>query len=147
MLREGPLAIKTISKLNTNFDAIMIDGHGLLHPRRCGLACFVGLSLDRPAVGVAKSLLCGRERADHFVEYKGEVRGYALEAQGKKLFVSVGHKMSLSTAVLLVEKFIKPGQRSPEPLRVADERSKQALKLSRINKNKGLGMPETRPSR
>jgi deoxyinosine 3'endonuclease (endonuclease V) len=91
--------------------------------------------------------LCGKERQDHFVEYKGEVLGYALEAQGKKLFVSVGHRMSLSTAVLLVEKFIKPGQRSPEPLRVANERSKQALKLSRINKNKGLGMPETRPSR
>jgi deoxyribonuclease V len=94
---------------------LLVDGHALLHPRKCGIACYLGVTLDKPAVGVAKSLLCGTVRPDGFVEMAGEILGYAI---GGKMYVSVGHKVSLKTAIAIVQKL------GIEPLRLADVNSK-----------------------
>jgi len=84
MLKEAKPIFHTLNKLTKNFDVLLVDGNGQLHPRRCGLACYIGLKLDKPVIGVAKSLLCGKIRSDSKVEYKGKVLGYEIKQNKKK---------------------------------------------------------------
>jgi deoxyribonuclease V len=125
MLRESRPILNTLDKLKNNFDLLLVDGHGKLHPRKCGLACYIGLAIDKPVVGVGKSLLCGKIRSDRKVEFQGKVLGYTLIHNSKKIFVSIGHKISLKTAVKLTNELILSNQWYPEPLRLADKHSKQ----------------------
>ena len=115
MLREAGPVLQTLGMLKSGFDLLLVDGHGLLHPRKCGLACYVGVTLDKPVIGIAKSRLCGTVRPDGFVELGGEVLGYAFS---KKLYVSAGHRISLETAMAIVKEL------GTEPLRLADANSK-----------------------
>ncbi|HEY3094623.1 MAG TPA: endonuclease V, partial [Nitrososphaera sp.] len=115
MLREAGPIFHALAKLSGGYDLLLVDGHGLLHPRRCGLACYVGVTLEKPTIGVAKTLLCGTVRSDSFVELGGEVLGYAIS---KRLYVSVGHRISLKTAIAIVKEL------GPETLRLADINSK-----------------------
>lgn len=115
MLREAGPIFQTLKMLKSDFDLLLVDGHGLLHPRKCGLACYVGVTLDKPAVGVAKSRLCGTVRPDGFVEVGGETLGYAIN---NKLYVSIGHRVSLETAIAIVKEL------GIEPLRLADANSR-----------------------
>ena len=119
MLREAEPIFHILKKLKSGFDVLLVDGHGLLHPRRCGLACYAGVTLGCPTIGVAKSLLCGKQRKDGYIELDGEALGYAL---GRKSYVSVGHKISLKSAVAIAKQFTKTG--IPEPLKIADANSK-----------------------
>ena len=128
MLKESKPILHTLNKLKKNFDVLLVDGNGQLHPRRCGLACYIGLKLDKPVIGVAKSLLCGKVRSDSKVEYKGRVLGYEIKQNKKKIYVSVGHKMSLNSAVKIFKELIVNGNWYPEPLRIADFNSKQIAK-------------------
>lgn len=120
MLREAEPIFYTLKSLKNTYDLLLIDGHGLLHPRKCGLACYIGVTIDKPTIGVAKSRLCGTVRPDGFVELDGEILGYAIS---KKMYISVGHRITLKTAIALVREF------GIEPLRLADINS-------RINKKK-----------
>jgi len=128
MLKESKPILHTIKKLEKSFDILLVDGNGQLHPRQCGLACYIGLKLDKPIIGVAKSLLCGKERSDSKVEYKGKVLGYEIKQNKKKIYVSVGHKINLKTAVKIIKELIVNGNWYPEPLRIADFNSKQISK-------------------
>jgi len=128
MLKESKPILHTIKKLEKSFDVLLVDGNGQLHPRQCGLACYIGLKLDKPVIGVAKSLLCGKERSDSKVEYKGKVLGYEIKQNKKKIYVSVGHKINLNTSVKIVKELIVNGNWYPEPLRIADFNSKQISK-------------------
>ncbi|MGI0024336.1 MAG: endonuclease V [Nitrososphaera sp.] len=122
MLREAEPVLHTLEMLKKNYDLLLVDGHGQLHPRKCGLACYLGIKLGKPAIGVAKRLLCGNLRDDGFIEYGGEILGFALPLGGrKKIYVSVGHRVSLKTAVEIVR---DAGRGMPEPLRLADFNSK-----------------------
>lgn len=124
MLREAEPIFYTLKLLKNSYDLLLIDGHGLLHPRRCGLACYIGVSLDKPTIGVAKSRLCGTVRPDGFVELDGEILGYAIS---KKLYISVGHRVTLKTAITLVKEL------GIEPLRLADINSRKNKKKSALN--------------
>lgn len=124
MLREAEPIFYTLKMLKNTYELLLIDGHGLLHPRKCGLACYIGVTLDKPTIGVAKSRLCGRVRPDGFVELDGEILGYAIS---KKLYISVGHRLTLKTAIALVKEL------GIEPLRLADINSrKNKEKVQRI---------------
>jgi deoxyribonuclease V len=116
MLREAEPIFHTLKLLKNNYDLLLIDGHGLLHPRKCGLACYIGVTIDKPTIGVAKSRLCGTMLPDGFIELNGEILGYAIS---KKLYISVGHRITLKTAIALVKKL------GVEPLRLADINSKR----------------------
>jgi deoxyribonuclease V len=124
MLREAEPIFYTLKLLKNTYDLLLIDGHGLLHPRRCGLACYIGVTLDKPTIGVAKSRLCGMVRPDGFVELDGEILGYAIS---KKLYISVGHRVTLKSAIALVRTF------GIEPLRLADINSRINKKKSRVD--------------
>jgi len=128
MLKESKPILNTLKKLEKSFDVLLVDGNGQLHPRQCGLACYIGLKIDKPVIGVAKSLLCGKVRSDSKVEYNGNVLGYEIKQNKKKLYVSVGHKISLNTAVKIIKELIVKDNWYPEPLRIADINSKQISK-------------------
>jgi deoxyinosine 3'endonuclease (endonuclease V) len=116
MLREAEPIFCTLKLLKNTYELLLIDGHGMLHPRKCGLACYIGVTLNKPTIGIAKSRLCGRVRSDHFVELHDEILGYAIS---KKLYISVGHRLTLKTAIALVKEF------GIEPLRLADINSRK----------------------
>lgn len=115
MLREAGPILCALDMLKSDYDLLLVDGHGLLHPRKCGLACYVGVTLNKPTIGVAKSRLCGTVWPDGFVEMDGKILGYAFS---KKLYVSAGHRISLKTAMAIVKEL------GTEPLRLADFNSK-----------------------
>ena|SRR6476661_1318574 len=126
MLREAAPIIDTLKLLKSPYDALLIDGHGQLHPRRCGLACYLGVVLDKPTIGIAKSMLCGVQRKDQFIEIEGDILGFRITTKraNKCLYVSIGHKLSLQSAIQLSKDLIKDVQWIPEPLRIADINSK-----------------------
>jgi deoxyribonuclease V len=125
--RESPLILAACEKLCNVPDLVLVDGQGIAHPRRFGLASHVGLLLDLPTVGCAKSILCGQhqsvaEEAGSQAELldKGELIGAALRTKSgvKPIYVSVGHKISLASALRWVMKCCR-GYRLPEPTRLA----------------------------
>lgn len=127
--REAPALIAAAAKLPCEPDALILDGHGLAHPRRFGLACHVGVLLDRPTIGCAKSVLCGSSAlpadevgASSPLLHAGETIGAALRTRlgVKPVFVSVGHECTLESAVRLVLS-CGEGFRLPEPTRRADQ--------------------------
>ncbi len=126
--REAPAILAVLRKLRIEPDVFMFDGQGYAHPRRFGLACHVGLLIDRPSLGCAKSVLVGTfetpqstRGARSPILHDGECVGMALRTRDnvKPVYVSVGYRMSLETAVDIAlgtcTKF-----RIPEPTRLAD---------------------------
>ncbi|MBI4184984.1 MAG: endonuclease V [Proteobacteria bacterium] len=127
--REAPALL---AALGVRPDLLLIDGQGLAHPRRFGLACHVGVLAGIPAIGVAKSRLVGSfaepgpERgARSALLDRGEVIGAVLRTRPgvRPLFVSVGHRVSLESAVRLVLA-VTGRYRLPEPCRLADRLSR-----------------------
>jgi deoxyribonuclease V len=125
MLRESPPILDTVSALKHPFDVLFVNGHGVLHPRNCGLASYVGFILGKPTIGVAKKLLVGTIMSTGFVKYDGKLLGYRIHRpDAKDIFVSIGYFVSLVTAIAITRKFTKVGEYLPEPLRLADIHSK-----------------------
>jgi len=125
--RESPLTLAACERLTITPDLILVDGQGIAHPRRFGLASHLGLFLNTPTVGCAKSLLCGRhevpgEKPGSYAEVVdgGEIIGAALRTKlgVKPIYVSVGHKVDLQTAIYWVLECCR-SYRIPEPTRLA----------------------------
>jgi deoxyribonuclease V len=129
---EGPLIIKAIKRLSIKPDLLLIDGHGIAHPRKCGLASFVGILLNMPTIGVAKKKLYGRIKNGYLYDEKGEVIGAIVkQINGKGYFyVSIGHMISLNDALKIVLKCTI--RNYPEPLKMAHEEVKRLWKF-RLN--------------
>jgi deoxyribonuclease V len=133
--REAPAVLAALRALNTKYGAVLIDGQGVAHPRRCGLAVHVGVALDSPTVGVAKSRLIG----DHdepgdaggsvpLTHDGGEIGRVLRTRQGvKPLWLSVGHRVDLSGCVALTLA-CQTRYRLPGPTREADRRVAAAKK-------------------
>jgi deoxyribonuclease V len=126
--RESPVLLAVFARLQTEPDLILIDGHGRAHPRLFGIACHIGLLLDKPVIGCAKSLLVGeyqepgRARGETTpLVFKGERVGMVLRTRDnvKPIFVTQGHRVSLESAIELVSKCLD-GYRIPKPTRQAD---------------------------
>jgi len=119
--REAPIMVKTAKKLKLKPDVYLVDGQGIAHPRRFGLASHVGVLLDSATIGVAKSRLYGEIKGDFLYDEEGDVIGkvFAAKRSGKTLYISIGHKISLEDALRITSNCTTNG--SPEPLRVAHE--------------------------
>ena len=125
--RECPLTLSACQKLNNTPDLVLVDGQGIAHPRRLGLASHLGLFLDVSTIGCAKSILCGKhqpvgEEVGSYSELidDGETIGAALRTRAgiKPVYVSVGHRIDLSSALYWVMECCH-GYRLPEPTRLA----------------------------
>ncbi len=125
--REAPSVLEAWAKLKTEPDAVMFDGHGLAHPRRIGIASHVGLIIERPTLGCAKSVLVGKYEEPEKMRGawtemidKGETIGAALRTKTnvQPIFVSVGHLIDLAGAIALTLQ-CDGGYRQPEPTRRA----------------------------
>lgn len=132
--REAPAVLRATRALRAKSYVCLVDAHGLAHPRKFGLACFIGLALDRPTIGVAKSLLYGWVRGNQVVDSRdypiAEV--LPLPQSGKTIYVSVGHKVSLKDAVAIVKHCLT--QRGPAPISLAHEEvTKQKWQLKKSN--------------
>jgi deoxyribonuclease V len=132
--REVPAILGAFARLHQQPDLVMVDGQGIAHPRYLGIASHLGLWLDLPTIGCAKSILRGvydeqalSEEAGAWVPliFKDETVGAALRtrARVKPMIISSGHRISLATSLRYVLACCK-GYRLPEPTRQADKLSK-----------------------
>jgi deoxyribonuclease V len=128
--REGPALAAALHRID--FDILLVNAHGVAHPRRLGLASQLGLELGKPTVGVSTGLLAGEIKVGKEGEddvFLGESRvGVRLEGR-PPLIVSVGHMVSLETSVNVVKTFWS-GVGLPRPLALA-HRAANRLRLSR----------------
>jgi deoxyribonuclease V len=145
--REVPICLEACQRLSSNPDLVLVDGQGIAHPRRIGMASHLGLFLNLPTIGCAKSPLFGEyqlplKAAGNYTEIRddaGQVIGAVVRTKNgvKPLFVSVGHRADLPSSVHWVLSCCR-GYRLPDPNRLAHlasrgnlfESFKIALKLS-----------------
>ena len=127
--REAPALLDAFAKLPERPDLVLVDGHGISHPRGLGVASHLGVLLDLPTIGVAKSILVGAPDGElgevpgsHVpLTWRGRVIGAVLRTRRgvQPVYVSVGHRTSLDSAVRHVTALLG-GYRLPEPTRQAD---------------------------
>jgi deoxyribonuclease V len=136
--REIPVLLEAFRQVKEKPDLVLVDGQGLAHPRRFGIACHLGLLLDLPAVGCAKSRLCGEhdppamEAGSSVLLRDGdEVIGAVLRTRDgvSPIYVSIGHRIALDEAVAWVLRCCR-GYRIPEPTRLAHMAAGGALAIS-----------------
>lgn len=125
--REGPVILDAFGRLGRKPDLLIFDGQGIAHPRRLGIASHIGLILDCPSIGCAKSRLCGQypepdiEQGSHVLLVdNGETIGAILRTRTgvKPVFVSIGHRVDLNTSIDYVLRCCS-GYRLPETTRKA----------------------------
>ena len=127
--REAPAVIAAVKKLPSRPDLLMCDGQGVAHPRGLGLGSHVGLWMDIPTIGVAKSRLCGKHRPPGSrrgsrtqLRYEGKVVGAVVRTRTavRPLYISVGHRVTLGDAIRWTLRCAR-GVRLPEPTRRAHQ--------------------------
>lgn len=130
--RELPPLLEAIKGIKSNIDILLVEGQGIAHPRRFGIASHLGVILDTPSIGCARSLLWGKhsgiEKGKGSYTYildQEEIIGIALRTRvgARPIYVSQGHKVSLDTAREIVMSLVKTF-RLPEPLRSAHIKSR-----------------------
>lgn len=137
--REIPALLAAWAKLAVQPDLLLVDGHGIAHPRGLGIAAHLGVVLDLPAIGVAKSPLVGRPEAplgeqagaETPLVWQGERLGTLLRTRQRAnpLYISIGHRVSLASAVAWV-RAAGTGYRLPEPTRQAHLAANTARRAS-----------------
>jgi deoxyribonuclease V len=137
--REAPAILSALELLDEPPDLMLVDGHGRSHPRRCGIATHIGVLADVPAIGCAKTILCGRIEGELGAERgsraplvdRGEVVAVALRTRERALpiYVSTGHRVTLETAVEWVLKLCD-GRRLPLPIRLAHDAANAARRAA-----------------
>lgn len=126
--REYPALVAAWQKLHCTPDLVIVDGQGVAHPRRLGIASHLGLVLDMPTIGVAKRRLCGTHNrlsaevgSNTPLMDRDEQIGFVLQSKTRcnPLYISSGHRISNMTALTWVQRLLR-GYRLPEPTRWAD---------------------------
>lgn len=134
-IRELPLVGEAISAISVPFDCVIVDGHGIAHPDKAGLACFVGVIFDLPTIGCAKNLLVGDfedislKRGNWSdVSYKGQKVGEAVctKKGTKPIFLSPGNKIGFKNVREIILD-LAINSKYPEPLRLADKYTKNQI--------------------
>lgn len=125
--REGPLFLEAWKKVKTNPEVVFFDGQGIAHPRKLGIASHMGLIIEKPTIGIAKSKLVGEYKEpfkkkgsfSHLI-YNGEKIGVVYRSRDnvKPIFISPGHLIDLQSSLKLTKMFIDK-YRLPEPTRLA----------------------------
>ena len=134
--REAPLILRSLRSLRVKPDVIMIDGHGVAHPRKLGSATYIGIISKIPTIGIAKRKLCGTYISPPKKLFEStplilnnDIIGYVIKTrpEAAPIFVSPGSNISLDTSKKIVLRMIK-NHKLPEPLYLADRLSKDTKK-------------------
>ncbi|MEM0027195.1 MAG: endonuclease V [Ignisphaera sp.] len=131
--REAPLIIKALNKLlnKVRIEVLFVNGHGLAHPRRFGIASHIGLVFNMPSIGIAKKLLYGdivlRDGREAIV-VENSVVGYVLTNNSHRIYVTIGHRITADEAASLAMRTWKKVYALPEPIRLADEISRKEVR-------------------
>ncbi len=138
--REAPLYLAALARLSRPPEVLLVDGQGIAHPRRLGIAAYLGVHLNLPAIGVAKTLLFGKPEGDLPPEAGSAVRlmhsgvqiGWVYRSRTgvQPLFVSPGHRVGMEESLALVRS-LKGKTRLPEPLRIAHIQAGAARRAAR----------------
>jgi deoxyribonuclease V len=135
--REGPVIVEALKRLKIKPHIILFDGQGIAHPKGVGIATHIGIILDMPAIGCAKSRLVGEYKPPRskrgersFLRYHGRTVGAVLRTKDnvRPMFISPGHKIDLEGSIKIVLGCTSK-YRIPEPLRMADFLSKNLKKI------------------
>ena len=126
--REGPAIVNTYERLNAKPDILFIDGAGINHPRRAGLAAHIGAALDVPTIGITKKILCGKGMEpvsageNSRLIYKDTQVGWLLKSakNSRPIVVAPGHRVSMISSLLITKACLR-GHKLPEPARLAHE--------------------------
>lgn len=127
--REMPAIIEAFNKLENEPDVLLVDGSGILHPRKLGMASHLGLALNKPTIGVTKKFFIGDiEKGKIYLDK--ELAGFEIRTRehAKSLYISPGHLISLGTTLKIIHQSIKPPHKLPEPLHLAHRFAKKELK-------------------
>ena len=125
--REGDPILKTFNRVEPKPNVLFVNGQGIAHPVKMGLASYIGVVLDIPTVGITKKHLYGEIKENKIYDKDGNQIGWVIKKNGKTVYVSPGNKLSLESSKELAEKTWIKGQ-YPEPIRIADEISKKVKK-------------------
>ncbi len=126
--REGPVIVKVFKKLKLTPDILMVDGAGINHPRRAGIATHIGVALDVPTIGITKKILCGEGdepvnvgEANPLI-YENRKVGWLLKSsmRSRPIVVAPGYSVSLESSLSIVKACLR-GHKLPEPARLAHE--------------------------
>ncbi|MEM2070400.1 MAG: endonuclease V [Archaeoglobaceae archaeon] len=123
MFREGEPALSALKKILNGKCIILVDGSGIAHPRRCGLATYIAIKTSEPSIGVTKRKLFGEEVKlgdDIFLKDGNEIIGSVLKSckRCKPIYISPGSFVSVESSIEIVKSCIK-GHKLPEPIRAA----------------------------
>jgi len=127
--KDGPAIIDAYNKLENKPDALMLEGNGILHPRRIGMASHVGILLDAPTIGITKRLMLGEVRGNTIYVDK-EARGYELitKEHARPIYTSPGNKISLKTSLEVIKRCLRQPHKLPEPLYLAHKYGRKIRK-------------------
>ncbi len=131
--REMPAIIEAFNKIENEPDVLLVDGSGILHPRRLGMASHLGLALNKSTIGITKNLFSGRNENGKIyldrdlVGFEVKTREYA-----NSLYVSPGHLVTLGICLKVVQGSIKPPHKLPEPIHLAHKLAKKEIEKLEI---------------
>jgi len=111
--REAPAIIAAAKNLKRPPEVYLVDGQGYAHPRRFGLASHIGVALNTPTIGVAKSRLCGTVVGSRLKDRGGTIGAIVRKQSGKPLYVSVGHRISLRDSIRVVSRCLRAAPNDP----------------------------------
>ena len=118
-LREAPIMLEAIEKIDREYDLILVDGQGLAHPRKAGLATIIGILTKKPTIGIAKSFLYGEIKDDYIL-----VDGEKVGRKFGKYYASIGSNIDIES----LENFLKLIDfKYPKALKIADKLSKTSI--------------------
>ncbi len=149
--REGPAITEALERLKSTPDVIIVHGHGVAHPRRCGMASQIGVLFDVPSIGCCRRILAGRHRpvgdskgSAEPIMLGGQEVGWAYRSKDhvKPIFISPGHKCDLATARDIVVRNLR-GFRLPEPLRLAHLFANKHKRNLENRRTDDVGSPHT----
>lgn len=135
--REMPAIIEAFNKLENEPDVLLVDGSGLLHPRKLGMASHLGLALNKPTIGLTKKFFIGNiEKGKIYLD--NELAGFEIKTRdhANSLYVSPGHLVSLGTCLNIVRQSILPPHKLPEPLHLAHRFAKKEMEKACVDNQK-----------